>query len=96
MVTIPLELTNDLARRVLPLQDRLPEIIELGLNQIALKENGSEVFTSARQQMLDALASTGIVTLPIPVATAHKARRRHTPIEAGGPLASETIIQERG
>jgi hypothetical protein len=31
MITIPLQLPDKLAQRVLPLQDRLPEIIELGL-----------------------------------------------------------------
>ena len=30
MITIPLELPNDLAWRILPFQDRLAEIIELG------------------------------------------------------------------
>ena len=34
MITIPVQLSNELARRVIPLQDRLPEIIELGLRQI--------------------------------------------------------------
>ena len=33
MVTIPLQLSNELAQRVMPIQDRLPEIIELGLRQ---------------------------------------------------------------
>ena len=33
MVTIPLQLSEELAERVRPLQDRLPEIIELGLRQ---------------------------------------------------------------
>jgi hypothetical protein len=29
MITIPLQLSDELARQVLPLQDRLPEIDEL-------------------------------------------------------------------
>jgi hypothetical protein len=33
MITIPLQLPEDLAKEVLPLQDRLPEIIALGLRQ---------------------------------------------------------------
>jgi hypothetical protein len=34
MITIPLQLPDELAQQVLPLQDRLPEIIELGLRQL--------------------------------------------------------------
>ena len=33
MITIPLQLPEDLAQEILPLQDRLPEIIALGLRQ---------------------------------------------------------------
>ena len=36
MVTIPVQLSNELASRVLPLQERLPEIIELGLRQLVV------------------------------------------------------------
>lgn len=96
MVTIPVELTNDLARRVLPLQDRLPEIIELGLDQMALKENGNKLSAPGKLQIQEALISTGIVILPNPEGREHKSRRRSAPIRTGGPLASEMIIAERG
>lgn len=95
MVTIPLQLSNDLARRVLPLQDRLPEIIELGLHQMSLKKDADEDVSAAKQRTLDALASTGIVTLPTLAASGHRPRRRRTPIEAGGRPASEMIIAAR-
>jgi hypothetical protein len=91
MITIPVQLSDELARRVIPLQHRLPEIIELGLRQIEA-DNTSDV--GARQQVLDALASTGIVTLPQAPA-GQRARARHTPIVAGGRPASELIIAER-
>jgi hypothetical protein len=91
MITIPVQLSNELARRVIPLQDRLPEIIELGLRQI---EAGTSPEAEARQQVLDALASTGIVTLPQAPA-GQEPRARHTPIVAGGRPASELIIAER-
>lgn len=96
MVTISLQLSNDLARRVLPLQDRLPEIIELGLHQMSLKKDTDEDVSAAKQRALDALASTGIVTLPTLAASGYRSRRRCTPIEAGGPPASEMIIAARG
>ncbi|MCX6032551.1 MAG: hypothetical protein NT169_25065 [Chloroflexi bacterium] len=94
MITIPLQLSNELARQVMPLQDRLPEIIELGLRQIAVVRTAEVGYPQVKQQALDALASTGIVTLPR--AAAHrKASTRRTPIKAGGPPASEMIIAER-
>jgi hypothetical protein len=94
MVTIPLRLPNELARQVMPLQDRLPEIIELGLRQVAAVWKAEADYPQAKQQVLDALASTGIVTLPTPAAR-RKTRVRRTPIQAGGPPASEMIIAER-
>lgn len=78
----------------MPLQDRLPEIIELGLRQLAAARKPAADYPLAKQQALDALASTGIVTLPTP-AVQRKARVRRTPIMAGGAPASEMIIAER-
>ena len=37
MITIPLQLPDQLAQQVLPLQDRLPEIVELGLRQLLIE-----------------------------------------------------------
>ena len=94
MITIPLQLSNELARRVMLLQDRLPEIIELGLRQVEAESGSGAGDSQAKQRVLGALASTGIVTLPAPAARS-KARARRTPIKAGGPPASEMIIAER-
>ena len=94
MITIPLQLSDELARRVKPLQDRLPEIIELGLRQV---ESGTTIEASperGKERVLAALHSTGIVTLPDPRAR-RTGRVRHTPIKAGGQPASEIIIEER-
>jgi hypothetical protein len=97
MVTIPLKVSDDLAGRLLPLQDRLPEIIELGLRQIKAQADADAKagLSTSRARALAALASTGIVTLPRP-ATRLQARIRHTPIQAGGQPASEIIIEARG
>jgi len=94
MITIPVQLSDDLARRVAPLQDRLPEIIELGLRQIETDQQAERGYSRAKQQVLDAMASTGIVTLPR-AAAQREPRARRTPIVAGGRPASETIIAER-
>ncbi len=96
MVTIPVQVPDHLAGKLLPLRDRLVEIIELGLNQIEKEAAQSEAgLPTAKLQVWAALASTGIVTLP--ETTAHpRPRTRRTPICAGGPPASESIIRERG
>ena len=94
MITISLQLSNELARQVIPLQDRLPEIIEPGLRQIAVVRTAEVGYPQVKQQALDALASTGIVTLPTPAAH-RKVHARRTPIKAGGPPASEIMIAER-
>jgi len=94
MITIPLQLPNDLARRVTPFQDRLAEIIELGLRQVEMSEKSEAGYSLGKQEVLEALATTGIVTLPTPAAR-RKAHARRTPIKAGGTPASQMIIAER-
>ncbi len=96
MVTISLELPDELARRLIPLQDRLPEIIELGLQQLEVESREDVAANQAarKQQVFAALHSTGIVTLPTPVSLP-QARIRRTPVKAGGPPASDMIIEAR-
>lgn len=94
MITIPVQLSDELARRVLAFQDRLPEIIELGLRELAVAEGAETAYPLGKQRVLDALAATGLVTLPTPAV--HRERRtRRPPVRAGGPLASALIIAER-
>lgn len=95
MVTIPVQVPDRLARRLLPLQERLVEIIELGLRQIEDTGQAETDLPAAKLQVWAALKSTGIVTLP-GTAIRPRSRLRHTPIHAGGPPASEFIIRERG
>jgi hypothetical protein len=94
MITIPVQLSDELARRVAPLQDRLPEIIERGLRQIEDDKQAEASYLNTKQQVLDAMASTGIVTLPRGAAQ-REPRARRTPIVAGGRPASELIVAER-
>ncbi len=96
MTTISLELPDELARRLAPLQNRLPEIIKLGLRQLEVESQEKAETNRAipKKRILAALSSTGIVTIPGPVASS-QARIRRTPIKAGGPPASEMIISQR-
>ena len=96
MVTISLKVSDELAERLAPYQDRLPEIVELGLSQVesGAQEGAEPKRNALRAQVLAALRSTGIITAP-ESATRAEVRVRRTPVKAGGPPASELIIAER-
>ena len=91
MVTIPLKVSDELAQRLMPWRDQLPRIIERGLRDL---ETAAPPPPVSKSVILAALQSTGLVTIPDPAART-RARIRHTPLEAGGPPASEWIIAER-
>lgn len=93
MITIPVQLSEDLAERVRPVQDRLPEIIELGLRQWR-----KQPALTPRQRVEQLWEAQGLVEPTAPgSARRQKARRkRQAPIPAGGQPASEVIIEQRG
>jgi hypothetical protein len=93
MITIPIQLSEELAERVRPLQDRLPEIIELGLRH--LREQPPP---TPRQRVEQLWEAEGLIE---PAARSRKRgqktrRKRRTPIAVGGQPASEIIIEQRG
>jgi len=93
MITIPLQLPDQLAQQVLPLQDRLPEIIELGL-QHWLKQKPA----TQRERIEQLWEAAGLIK-PVMLSDDDRpvqSRRRQTPIQAGGQPASEIIIEQRG
>ena len=93
MVTIPLKVSDELAQRPqAPWRDQLPRIIERGLRD--LETEAPTQPPVSKSAILAALQLTGLVTIPDPAART-RARIRHTPLEAGGPPASELIIAER-
>jgi len=93
MDTISLQISGDLARRLLPLKDRLPEIIELGLRYWS-----EQTELTPRQQAEKLWETTGLLVARDPAATysTAPAHKRRTPIQAGGKPASEIIIEQRG
>ncbi|MBN1887020.1 MAG: hypothetical protein JW850_03485 [Thermoflexales bacterium] len=96
MVTIPLRVSEELAARLKPLQNRLPEIIELGLRQVKAEEETEPESDrlALKAQVLQALLSTGLVSVPH-ATTRSRTRVRHTPVQASGKPASEIIIEQR-
>jgi hypothetical protein len=93
MDTISLQVSEDLAGRLLPLKDRLPEIIELGLRYWS-----EQTQLTPRQQAEKLWEATGLLVAREPSVTydTASARKRRTPIQAGGKPASEIIIEQRG
>jgi hypothetical protein len=93
MDTISVPLSSELAGRLLPLKDRLPEIIELGLRYLP-----EQTPPSPREQAEKLWEAAGLLVAREPGATysAAPASRQRTPIQAGGKPASEIIIEQRG
>jgi hypothetical protein len=89
-VQVPLEL----AQRLRPHYEELPQILEWGLRQ--LEQNQTE---AERQQQLIAILRQVGVTGPDPGTVAQylaeQAAAPWTPLEAGGKPASEIIIEDR-
>lgn len=104
MVTISLELPDELARRLIPLQNRLPEIIELGLRQLDLEpEEDVPDSYATRQQVLQVIKESGLYeplgpawdkfSLDAPELSYAELRQQ---VGALSPPLSETIIEDRG
>jgi hypothetical protein len=92
MDTISLQISGDLAGRLLPLKDRLPEIIELGLRYWS-----EQTQPTPRQQAEKLWETTGLLVVRDSSGAydTASARKRRTPIQAGGKPASEIIIEQR-
>ncbi len=93
MDTISLQVSGELADRLLPLKDRLAEIIELGLHYWP-----EQIPLTPRQQAEALWETTGLLVVRDPSATYSTAPApvRRTPIQAGGKPASEIIMEQRG
>jgi len=93
MLTIQLDLPDQLAKRVLPLQDSLPEIIEIGL-----RHWHKQILSAPHARVEQLWEAAGLVE-PVSLTDDYRpvqARERRTRIQAGGQPASEIIIEQRG
>lgn len=104
METIQIQVSSELAQRLLPYRSALPRILEWGLRHV---ERKTEAKTRAepppeamllQKRVVAALHQAGAVG-PNPEEVAQylteRENRRWTPIQAGGKPASEMIIEER-
>jgi hypothetical protein len=95
MVTIPLKVSEELAKQLIPLQDHLPEIVKLGLRHW---RKARQAPLTPRQQAETLWAETGLVIPLNPAVAQHYPRpgKRQPPVQAGGIPASQIIIEQRG
>ena len=93
MHTIQLELQEPLAEKLVSYQDRLVELLELGL-QVWLERERQEQPTD-RERLLWVLTASGKVKIPQPY-TGGRPYVRNTPVPITGRPVSELLIEQRG
>jgi hypothetical protein len=93
MSTIRLEIPNELAEKLAPYQDQLPELLELGLQEWLERQQQERL--ALRKRLLQVLAASGKVEIPRPY-VGEKPYVRHTPVPITGKPVSELIIEQRG
>jgi hypothetical protein len=93
MHTIQLELEEELAAKLVPYRDKLPEMLELGLE--ALQEREAQERQEARKRVLGVLGAAPQVNVPQP-SNGGAQYVRLTPVQITGQPVSEIVIAERG
>ncbi len=93
MRTIQLEIPDELAEKVAPYRDHLPELLEMGLQAWLERERQGRL--AQQERVLQVLAASGRVALPQPY-TGEKPYVRQTPISATGRPVSQIVIEQRG
>jgi hypothetical protein len=93
MHTIQLELDEELARKLDPYRDKIPELLELGLG--ALQERERREHQEARERLLRALEASGKIKVPEPY-TGEQAYVRHSPPTVAGKPVGQIVIEQRG
>lgn len=93
MVTIQLEIPDELAKKLTPYRNQLLELLELGLQERLERERQEQ--RGQREGLLQVLAASGKVKMPKPY-TGTRRYVRHTPVPITGKPVSEIIIEQRG
>lgn len=94
MSIIRIEISDKLAKKLRPYQDRLIELLELGLQKVQEREQ-DEHQSQQQEQLFQILATSDKVTLPKPY-TGEKPYVRQTPVPITGKPISEILIEQRG
>jgi hypothetical protein len=93
MHTIQLELEEELAARLGPYRDKLPEMLKLGLE--ALQEREVQERQEEHRRVLAVLGAAPQVNLPKPP-NGDASYTRRSPVEITGQPVSEIVIADRG
>ena len=93
MYTIQIKIPNELAEKLAPYRERLPELLELGL-RVWLERKQHERVT-VQEELFQVLAASGKVAMPQPY-TGEKPYVRHTPVSITGKPVSELVVEQRG
>ncbi len=93
MRTIQLELQDPLAEKLVSYQDRLVELLELGLQTWQEREGPAQ--PTDRERLLWVLTASGKVKIPQPY-PGGRPYIRHTPVPITGRPVSELLIEQRG
>jgi hypothetical protein len=95
MSTITIEIPRELAERLSPYREKLPQILELGLANL---ETASPRSDDLRARTLRVLMATGLIQ-PLNLSRyiqRPRNRPRRTPLKVPGKPLSEIIIEQRG
>ena len=93
MHKIQLELGDEIVEKLGPYRDRIPELIELGLQ--IWQERERQDRQDERNHLLQALGKTGKVHIPRPY-TDEEPYVRRTPISVTGKPVSQLVVEQRG
>lgn len=93
MSTIQLEISDELAEQLAPHQERLVDLLRLGLQQ--WQENEQQKRQSEQAQILQLLAESGQVIIPKPIVDA-TTYILQTLVPLAGKAISEIVIEQRG
>lgn len=93
MHTIHLELKDEQVKKLAPYRDKLPELLELGLEVWLDREQRTG--QSSRELLLQVLAASNQVEIPKPYRD-EEPYHRHTPVPIKGQSASKLIVEQRG
>ena len=91
MTTIELRLEDAQAKKLAPYHDKLPELLELGL-QAWLEQEGRDETSQAH--LLQLLVASGKVSMPTPH-TGEQPHTRQTPVPIDGKPVSEILVEQR-
>ena len=93
MHTIQLELRDEQIKRLAPYRDKLPELLELGLEVWLDREQQAR--QSPRELLLQVLAASGQVEIPRPY-KGKEPYHRHTPVPINGEPVGKLVVEQRG